>query len=49
MHRDSAAQFAAAANDADWTRARTVVRQWQFLEKLLSEVRTVEARLDDAQ
>ena len=47
--RDSAAQFADAAANADWSRARTVVRQWQFLEKLASEVRTVEARLDDAQ
>lgn len=47
--RDSASEFAAASKKEDWASARTVVRQWQFLEKLLSEVQTIEARLDDAQ
>ncbi len=46
--RDSESAFTSAANNADWTEARTVVRQWQFLEKLNSEVQAQEARLDDA-
>lgn len=46
--RASAEEFAAAATIENWSDARTVVRQWQFLEKLVSEVRTQEARLDDA-
>lgn len=44
-----AKDFSQAAEKADWTVARTVVRQWQFLEKMSSEVQTQEARLDDAQ
>ncbi len=44
----SASDFNSAADNEDWTQARTVVRQWQFLEKMMSEVQTVEARLDDA-
>lgn len=40
--------FLSAADKADWTAARTIVRQWQFLEKLHAEVQTIEARLDDA-
>jgi len=46
--RSSAEEFAVAATKENWPDARTVVRQWQFLEKLTSEVRTQEARLDDA-
>lgn len=46
--RSSAEEFTAAAADENWVDARTIVRQWQFLEKLSSEVRTLEARLDDA-
>jgi len=45
--RSSAADFTKAAGDENWDEARTIVRQWQFLEKLMSEVQTVEARLDD--
>lgn len=45
---DSAQAFSEAAAKEDWTQARTIVRQWQFLEKLISEVQTQEARLDDA-
>lgn len=44
----SAEDFKKAASQENWTEARTVVRQWQFLEKLSSEVKTQEARLDDA-
>lgn len=44
----SADEFREAAQQEDWVRARTVVRQWQFLEKLASEVQSQEARLDDA-
>ena len=47
--QDSSTAFSIAADKADWVEARTVVRQWQFLEKLMSEVQTQEARLDDAQ
>lgn len=47
--RNSAGEFAKAADDKDWSQARTIVRQWQFLEKLMSEVQSLEARLDDAQ
>jgi len=47
--RNSAGEFSQAADDKDWPQARTVVRQWQFLEKLMSEVQSLEARLDDAQ
>jgi len=45
----SADGFSQAAKDEDWPQARTVVRQWQFLEKLMTEVQSLEARLDDAQ
>jgi len=45
----SADAFSKAASQEDWAQARTVVRQWQFLEKLTSEVQSLEARLDDAQ
>jgi len=46
--RNSAETFSDAASQADWPQARTIVRQWQFLEKLMSEVQVQEARLDDA-
>jgi len=41
------AEFASAADQGDWDHARTVVRQWQFLDKLKREVRSVEEQLDD--
>jgi len=40
-------EFATAAQKGDWTQGRTVVRQWQFLDKLKREVRSVEEQLDD--
>jgi len=46
--QSSAVSFKAAAEKEDWTEARTVVRQWQFLEKLFSELKTTEARLDES-
>jgi len=39
--------FEAAAQKGDWAQGRTVVRQWQFLDKLKREVRSVEEQLDD--
>ena len=38
--------FAAAVEAADWARARTCARQWQFLDKLRREANSVEERLD---
>jgi len=38
--------FGRAVAETDWVAARTVVRQWQFLDKLLSESRLLEERLD---
>ena len=38
--------FERAARDADWDAARTTVRQWQFLDKLSREVKSMEERLD---
>jgi len=46
---DSASAFSSAASSEDWPQARTVVRQWQFLEKLRQEAQSLEARLDDAE
>ncbi len=46
---DSADAFLASATSEDWPQARTVVRQWQFLEKLRQETKSLEARLDDAE
>lgn len=40
-------KFAASASAADWDSARTVVREWQFFDKLKREVKAIEARLDD--
>ena len=45
--KDSIAKFAAAAESSDWDSARTVVREWQFFDKLKREVKALEARLDD--
>lgn len=46
---DSSDAFQAASSNEDWSKGRTVVRQWQFLEKLRQETKTLEARLDDAE
>lgn len=45
--KKSAAAFSEAMEKKDWQQARTVVRQWQFLDKLKVELRAQEARLDD--
>jgi molecular chaperone HscB len=42
----SLSQFKEAAQTQDWQQARTVVRQWQFLDKLRTEVHAQEAQLD---
>lgn len=42
----SLCQFKEAAQRKDWQQARTVVRQWQFLDKLHTEVHAQEAQLD---
>ncbi len=39
--------FTKAAADSDWATARNTVRQWQFLEKLASEVKNTEQELED--
>ena len=38
--------FARAVDQADWTLARTITRQWQFLDKLQRETKSIEERLD---
>ena len=38
--------FASAVEQADWTLARTITRQWQFLDKLRRETKSIEERLD---
>ncbi len=38
--------FSSAATDSDWQEARTVARQWQFLNKLMQETKLIEERLD---
>ncbi|NND92560.1 MAG: Fe-S protein assembly co-chaperone HscB [Granulosicoccus sp.] len=38
--------FTRAADESNWNEARTVVRQWQFLDKLSREVRRLDERLD---
>ena len=45
--RESGEQFSSAADKKDWVTARTVVREWQFFNKLGREVKAIEARLDD--
>ncbi len=39
--------FEQACTKAQWDHARTVARQWQFLDKLNQEVRSTEEQLDD--
>ncbi len=46
---DHASSFSAAAQGEAWDEGRKLVRQWQFLEKLRQEARSLEARLDDAE
>ena len=38
--------FDSASTEKNWTEARTIVRQWQFLEKLRQEVIITEESLD---
>lgn len=38
--------FRVASDQGDWAQARSVVRRWQFLDKLGREIDTLEARLD---
>lgn len=38
--------FTDAAAQSDWSEARTITRQWQFLDKLLREVKSLEEQLD---
>lgn len=40
------ASFTKATDQTDWQSARTITRQWQFLDKLLREVKSVEEQLD---
>lgn len=44
----SADAFLTASQRQEWPQGRTVVRQWQFLNKLHQETKLLEARLDDA-
>lgn len=39
--------FISAAGSFDWAQARTITRQWQFLDKLIREAKALEERLDD--
>lgn len=39
-------RFTAASTTANWPEARSITRQWQFLDKLLRETRQIEERLD---
>ena len=43
---EQARNFDQAAASGDWSEARTTVRQWQFLDKLAREVKSMEERLD---
>ncbi|MFK7995415.1 MAG: Fe-S protein assembly co-chaperone HscB [Granulosicoccus sp.] len=38
--------FTSAAQQSDWSASRTITRQWQFLDKLLRETKSIEERLD---
>ena len=38
--------FVSAAGKKDWAQARTITRQWQFLDKLVREAKALEERLD---
>ncbi|MBX2886580.1 MAG: Fe-S protein assembly co-chaperone HscB [Granulosicoccus sp.] len=44
--KEQASQFALSASESDWVKARNTVRQWQFLDKLLREIKMLEERLD---
>jgi molecular chaperone HscB len=44
--RELVEAFERAARDADWDAARTTVRQWQFLDKLSREIKSIEERID---
>ena len=46
--KSTAAAFASSLAASDLAEARQQVRQWQFLDKLLSELGDIEAALDDA-
>lgn len=39
-------EFAQSVDQENWSTARTVTRQWQFLDKLQREVKAIEERLD---
>ena len=43
---EQSAAYAVAVESRNWSQARTVVRQWQFLDKLTREVKSMEERLD---
>lgn len=44
--KEAVTSFDLASIGGDWAAARDTVRQWQFLDKLSREVRTLEERLD---
>ena len=44
--REQSQTFDQAAGSGNWDEARTTVRQWQFLDKLAREVKSLEERLD---
>ncbi len=44
--REQTQTFGQAAGSDNWGEARTTVRQWQFLDKLAREVKSLEERLD---
>lgn len=39
--------FIQASQKGDWSDARTITRQWQFLDKLIREAKALEEKLDD--
>ncbi|MFK7855895.1 MAG: Fe-S protein assembly co-chaperone HscB [Granulosicoccus sp.] len=45
--KEQYASFDNAAQSLSWDKARTVVRQWQFLDKLGRELKYLEERLDE--
>lgn len=44
--REQTQTFDQASGSGNWDEARTTVRQWQFLDKLAREVKSMEERLD---
>lgn len=44
--REQSQAYEQAAGQGNWDEARTTVRQWQFLDKLAREVKSMEERLD---